>query len=347
MKWLYYFFSISVLMLSACEAKNAVSEKLVRFEAHSNTLNQEDSLFFEISDLSAELIGIEANKVPVIHRNQRIALSQLALGKHELILRLNTANGPKTEKKTVAIYAPSPPKKWKAELVGTYNHDTNYYTQGLEFVGDTLYESTGQKGRSIISAYNPFTNEQYKSVKLDSSFFGEGITIIGNRLIQLTWQAKKGFIYDLGTLEKIEEFTYGASLEGWGLTHDDEHIYKSDGSEYIYTLNPISLEETGYLTVSSNSAYYKNANELERAGEYLYANVYQKNSIMVIHKQSGALEGVIDLGFLAEKLDKDTNFDPLNSVLNGIAYHPSRKTFFVTGKNWNLLFEMRFSPEVP
>ncbi len=347
MKWFYYFSTFSVLMLSACEAKNAVGEKLVRFQAHSSTLSQEDSLVFELSDTSVELISIETNKVPVIHQNRRIALGQLGLGKHELSLRLNTTDGPKTEKKAVAIYAPNPPKKWKAELVGTYKHNTKYYTQGLEFVGDTLYESTGQKGRSIISAYNPFTKQQYKSIKLDSSFFGEGITVVNNRLIQLTWQAKKGFIYDLDTLEKIGEFAYGASTEGWGLAHDDKHVYKSDGSEYIFKLNPITLEETGYLTVSSNSAFYKNANELEIAADHIYANVYQKNSIMVINKHSGALEGVIDLGFLAEQLDKDSNFDALNSVLNGIAYHRSRKTFFVTGKNWNLLFEMRFSPEAP
>ncbi len=347
MKWIVFIYSISALMLSACEAKKSVPERIVRFETHAPILHQDDSLRFELSDASAHLLGIESNKQLINFQDQQIALNQFALGKHELNLRLTTADGPKTEKKTIAIYAAAPPVKWKAELVATYTHNTAYYTQGLEFVGDTLFESTGQKGSSIITAYNPFTTESFKRVTLDSSFFGEGITVVENRLIQLTWQARKGFVYDLHSLEKLGEFAYGSSTEGWGLAHDQNRIYKSDGSEYIYTLDPISLEETGYLTVSSNTAFYKNANELEVAGDLLYANVYQKNSIMVINKLSGALEGVIDLGFLTEQLTKDSNFDPLNSVLNGIAYHPARKTFFITGKNWNRLFEMRFSPDVP
>jgi len=347
MKWIVFTYSISALMLTACGAKKATPKRMLRFETHAPILHQDDSLRFELSDASAQLMGIEANKQLVSFQNQQIALNQFALGKHELHIRLTTDDGPKTEKKTIAIYASNPPVKWKAELVASYTHNTAYYTQGLEFVGDTLFESTGQKGRSIITAYNPFTTEIYKRVKLDSSYFGEGITVVEDKLIQLTWQAKKGFVYDLHSLEKSGEFAYGSSTEGWGLAHDESRIYKSDGSEYIYTLDPISLEETGYLTVSSNTAFYKNANELEVAGELLYANVYQKNSIMVINKHSGALEGVIDLGFLTEQLTKDSNFDPLNSVLNGIAYHKARQTFFVTGKNWNRLFELRFSPDVP
>lgn len=347
MKWIVFVYSISALILSSCEAKKSVSERIVRFQTRATILNQDDSLRFELRDPSAQLMGIESNKQLIDFQDQQIALNQFSLGKHELNLRLTTADGPKTEKKTISIYASTPPVKWKAEIVATYAHDTSYYTQGLEFVGDTLFEGTGQKGRSIITAYNPFKAETYRSVDLDPSYFGEGITVVENRLIQLTWQARKGFVYDLHSLEKLGEFAYGSSTEGWGLAHDENRIYKSDGSEYIYTLDPISLEETGYLTVSSNSAFYKNANELEIAGDLLYANVYQKNSIMVINKLSGALEGVIDLGFLTEQLTKDSNFDPLNSVLNGIAYHPTRKTFFITGKNWNRLFEMRFSPDVP
>ena len=347
MKWIVFTYSISALMLTACGAKKATPDRMVRFATHAPILHQDDSLRFDLSEESAQLMGIESNKESIDFQDQQIALNQFALGKHELDLRLNTADGPKMEKKTIAIYASTPPVKWKAELVAIYAHDTAHYTQGLEFVGDTLFESTGQKGRSIITAYNPFTTEIYKRVNIDPSYFGEGITVVDNRLIQLTWQAKKGFVYDLHSLEKLGEFAYGSSTEGWGLANDESRIYKSDGSEYIYTLDPISLEETGYLTVSSNTAFYKNANELEVAGELLYANVYQKNSIMVINKHSGALEGVIDLSFLTEQLTKDNNFDPLNSVLNGIAYHPERKTFFVTGKNWNRLFEMRFSSDAP
>lgn len=344
MKWFILYTAISTLILSACEDKQSQTKPIIGVTLPETPLRIEDRISFKINDPSAELVSISVNNTPLSHDEQYISLRPLALGKHEIVFRLKTQSGEKTEKKSIAIFASTPPKKWKSELIATYTHNTDYYTQGLEFVGDTLYESTGQKGRSVISAYNPFTNQKFTSTALDAAYFGEGITILNDRVIQLTWQARKGFIYERKSLKKLEEFAYGASSEGWGLAHDQQHVYKSDGTEFIYKLDPKTLQETDYFTVSSTSAFYKNANELEVVDDLLFANVYQKNSIMIINKHSGALEGVIDLGYLEEQLTKDSNFDPLNSVLNGIAYHSGRQSFFVTGKNWNLLFEMKFIP---
>lgn len=345
MKWILICLSGMFAFLSACESKVETPKNAIEFLANDEFLSPSDTLRFKVLDSSISNLNFTYQGQTLPSSNGIIVLEGLALGKGELIVRYSKADTPQLQKKPLNLYAQDPPKKWKAELVNTYRHDTSFYTQGLEFIGDILFESTGQRGKSLITSYNPFSGETYKTTALEDNYFGEGITILNNRIIQLTWQAKKGFIYQLDSLERIGEFSYGASQEGWGLSHDEQHIYKSDGSATIFLLDPMSLEEKATRTISSDRAYLKNANELEIVNDFLFANVYQKNSIMIIEKNSGALIGVLDLGFLADKIEKTTDFDPLNSVLNGIAYHQERETFFVTGKNWNLLFEMRFSEE--
>jgi len=345
MKWILISLSGMLAILSACESKVETPKNAIEFLSHEEFLSPSDTLRFKVLDTSITNLNFTYQGQTLSFSKGIIALEDLPLGKGELVVRYSKADRPQLQKKPLNLYAQDPPSKWKAELVNTYSHNTSFYTQGLEFVGDILYESTGQRGKSLITSYNPFRGETYKTLPLEDTYFGEGITITNDRVIQLTWLAKKGFIYDLKSLERVGEFSYGASQEGWGLSHDNQYVYKSDGSATIFLLDPNSLEEKATRTISSDKAYFKNANELEIVNDYLFANVYQKNSIMVIQKDSGALVGVLDLGFLADKIQKTADFDALNSVLNGIAYHQERGTFFVTGKNWNLLFEMRFSEE--
>lgn len=345
MKWILISLSGMLAILSACESKVEAPKNAIEFLGHNEFLNPSDTLRFKVLDSSISNLNFTYQGQEVPYSAGMIALEGLPLGKGELSVRYFKGGTPKLQKIPLNLYAQNPPKKWKATLVNTYKHDTSFYTQGLEFVGNVLFESTGQRGKSLITSYDPFVGQTYKTITLEDTFFGEGITITNDRIIQLTWQAKKGFIYRLDSLERIGEFSYGASQEGWGLSHDEQYVYKSDGSATIFLLDPKTLEEKATRTISSDKAYFKNANELEIVNDFLFANVYQKNSIMVIEKDSGALVGVLDLGFLADKIEKTSDFDPLNSVLNGIAYHQERGTFFVTGKNWNLLFEMRFSEE--
>ncbi|MFK7812460.1 MAG: glutaminyl-peptide cyclotransferase [Maribacter sp.] len=244
--------------------------------------------------------------------------------------------------KKLKILAAKAPDLYTYEIINQYPHDNRAYTQGLEFHQDTLYESTGKKGRSSLRKVNYKTGEVLKQIDLDNTIFGEGLTILNGKIYQLTWQSRIGFIYDLKDFKKIDSFQYGESAQGWGLANDGEKLFKSDGTENIWFLNPETLVEEGYTQTVTNSSVFNRANELEYVDGKLYANVYQKSGVMIIDAESGAIEGVINFGDLIKKITKGgETWSDTESVLNGIAYHPERKTFFVTGKDWDKLFEVK------
>jgi glutamine cyclotransferase len=161
--------------------------------------------------------------------------------------------------------------------------------------------------------------------------------VLNDKLYQLTWQSKVGFLYKVSDFERIDQFQYGKSKEGWGLCNDGSRIFKSDGTERIWLLNPETLVEEDNIQIVTNKSIFNKANELEYVEGKIYANVWQKESMMIIDATSGAIEGVVNLGGLKEKVKQHPKLD----VLNGIAYHHTRKTFFVTGKNWDTLFEIQ------
>lgn len=239
--------------------------------------------------------------------------------------------------KNIRVLSDFAPELYTYEVINEYPHDINAYTQGLEFQNDFLYESTGQKGKSSLRRIKFETGEVLVKVDLDYNYFGEGITVLDDKIYQLTWRAKTGFIYNAGTLEKRDSFQYGQSKEGWGMCNDGSRLYKSDGTEKIWILNPDTLIEEDFIQIVTNKSLFNKANELEYVDGKIYANVWQKESIMIIDANTGAIEGVVNMGGLKEQVKQHTKLD----VLNGIAYHPARKTFFVTGKNWNKLFEIK------
>ena len=175
-----------------------------------------------------------------------------------------------------------------------------------------------------------------QQINLDDSVFGEGITVLNDKVYQLSWQSGLGYVYNKSNLSEIETFSYGKSKEGWGLCNDGEKIYKSDGTEKIWILNPKNLVEEDYIETVTNKSVFNKANELEYVDGKIYANVWQKESMMIIDATSGAIEGVVNFGGLKKQVTQHPKLD----VLNGVAYHPTRKTFFVTGKNWDKLFEI-------
>ena len=242
--------------------------------------------------------------------------------------------------KKIQILAAEAPVLYTYEVIAEYPHDRQAYTQGLEFDGDILYESTGKKGRSSLRKVDYRTGEILEKIDLNPSFFGEGLTLWQDKIIQLTWQSRQGFIYDKSPLKQRGTFQYGKSKEGWGLCHDNETIYKSDGTEKIWFLDPETLAETGYLEIVTDRSIFNKANELEFASGKIYANVWQKESMMIINAESGAIEGVVNFGGLKDQVTQHSELD----VFNGIAYHADRQTFFVTGKNWDKMFEVRIVP---
>jgi glutamine cyclotransferase len=230
------------------------------------------------------------------------------------------------------------PKLLKYTIINTYPHDTLSFTEGLEFYKDTLYESTGQKGASYIRKYDYKTGKIYKQIDLDSKYFGEGITFINDKLYQLTWQEKTGFIYNTQTLKLEKTFAYDKDIEGWGMTNDGKHIYQTDKTEKIWKMDPDSQKMVDYINVYSGNSKIKSINELEWINDKIYTNVWQKDAIAVINPTNGAVEGILDLSGLRKFVNNETA-----EVLNGIAYNPKTKTIFVTGKNWDKIFEIKVS----
>ncbi len=232
------------------------------------------------------------------------------------------------------------PKLLHYTIINKYPHDTMSFTEGLEFVNDTLYESTGNpEGRkSYLRKYDYKTGKVYNQINLDSKYFGEGITILNNKIYQLTYTTKVGFIYDLKTFKKITDFKYDKDIEGWGMTNDGKYIYQTDKTEKIWKMDPETQKMIDYINVYSGDSKIPSINELEWINGKIYTNVWLKDAIAVVNPQSGAVEGILDLSGL-KKMIKNTDAD----VLNGIAYNPKTKTIFVTGKNWDTLFEITVS----
>ncbi|HEX8561992.1 MAG TPA: glutaminyl-peptide cyclotransferase [Flavobacterium sp.] len=236
----------------------------------------------------------------------------------------------------IEVVSPVQPKLLNFTVVRTYPHDVTAFTEGLEFYRDTLLESTGQNGKSWIRKYDYQTGKTYKQVDLTQEYFGEGITVINNKVFQLTWQSEVGFIYNAGNLKLEKTFKYHKKVEGWGMTNDGKNIYHSDGTEKIWTMDPSTQKLTDYINVYSSTAKIKSINELEWIDGSIYGNIWQKNAIAVIDPATGSVTGVINLASLRKELKS-----PTAEVLNGIAYNPKTKTIFVTGKHWDKMFEIR------
>nr|WP_315246161.1 glutaminyl-peptide cyclotransferase [uncultured Flavobacterium sp.] len=241
--------------------------------------------------------------------------------------------------KRVELVSNVNPKLLKYKIVNTFPHDTASFNEGLEFHNDTLYESTGQYGTSYVRKYDYKTGKIYKQVDLDKKYFGEGITILDGKLYQLTWQQKTGFIYNAKTLKLEKSFSYDKEIEGWGMTNDGKYIYRSDGTEKIWKMDPATQKLIDYINVYSGNSKIKAINELELIDGKFYVNVWQKDAIAVVNPISGAVEGILDMSGLRKLTSGITTED----VLNGIAYNPKTKTIFVTGKNWNKMFEITVS----
>jgi glutamine cyclotransferase len=270
-------------------------------------------------------------------------LNKKSLGIYNLTASVYLSGKKLEYKEKITIVSASKPKLYTYTILNEYPHDKTAYTQGLEFYRDTLYESTGLKGKSSLRKVDFKTGKVLQKVALDQVYFGEGISILNDKLYQLTWQGNMGFQYQPDQLKMERSFAYQNSKEGWGLCNNGQRLYKSDGTHQIWVLDPQTQKETDRIQVMTDKNALKKINELEWVDGKIYANTYQfkKEVGIIIDPQSGAVEGVIDFSGLKSKVEQVSNLD----VLNGIAYHPIRKTFFVTGKNWSKLFEVKILPK--
>ena len=247
------------------------------------------------------------------------------------------SNGKKISlNKKFDIYSNIKPELMTYDIVNEFSHDQNAYTQGLEIYENFLFESTGLNGKSSLRKVNLSTGEIINMINLEYEYFGEGLTVLNDKIYQLTWKNKIGFIYDL-ELNNIGTFNYVNSREGWGLCNDGSYIYKSDGTSKIWRLDPNTLEEIDFIDVMTDKSRIKNINELEYIDGKIYANTYQQNRdvVIVINPSNGVVENVIDFSGLRDKVLQTPDLD----VMNGIAYNKGK--LFVTGKNWDKVFEVK------
>ena len=269
-------------------------------------------------------------------------LNDITLGEKEITAVVKYDDNSETITKSLKVFNNSIPTIYTYEIINTFPHDNTSYTQGLEFHNGELYESTGQRGKSKLRKVNFETGEVLKNINIDQVYFGEGLTILNDKIYQLTWQAKRGFVYDVNTFEKLSTFNYGKSIEGWGICNDGKTLYKSDGTEKIWLLNPENLTEQSHIEIYTEKGKIPSLNELEWVDGKIFANIYQKNGVVIVNPKTGGVEGVINFKPLSKLVSVN---DELNEVLNGIAYHPERKTIFVTGKNWDKLFEVKIKKQ--
>ncbi|HSH78274.1 MAG TPA: glutaminyl-peptide cyclotransferase, partial [Herpetosiphonaceae bacterium] len=224
------------------------------------------------------------------------------------------------------------------QVINAYPHDPAAWTQGLVYADGQLYEGTGRNGESTLRRVDLETGNVVQRYALPDEYFGEGITIVGERVIQLTWQSRVGFVYDRDSFALLDTFSYPG--EGWGLTHDGQQLIMSDGTATLRFLDPESFAEVGRIEVTDHGQAVHHLNELEYVGGEIYANVWQTDRIARIAPATGNVVGWIDLSGLLQAEDRRAPVD----VLNGIAYDERQDRLFVTGKLWPRLFEIKLLP---
>ncbi|MAT96041.1 MAG: glutamine cyclotransferase [Anaerolineaceae bacterium] len=242
---------------------------------------------------------------------------------------------------TPAATPPGSVPTYGFDIINTYPHDSDAFTQGLVFADGELYESTGiNRTFSSLRRVDLASGEVLQMVNIAEEYFGEGLVLWQDRLIQLTWQERVAFVYDRDSFELLDTWQY--ETEGWGITHNGRCLIMSDGSDTLYFRDPETFAEVGRLTVQDQNGPVRLLNELEFINGEVWANVWQSNRIVRIDPTNGQVVGSIDLTGL---LDPATLTQPVD-VLNGIAYDAENGRLFVTGKLWPTLFEIELVPQL-
>ncbi len=229
------------------------------------------------------------------------------------------------------------PRFLTVEVVNSYPHDAAAFTQGLLYFEGKLFESTGLEGSSSLREIDLDSGTMVRLLELDDNLFGEGLARVDDQLVQITWRNERAFRYDLETFDLDRRHSYVG--EGWGICYDGQQLFMSDGSHQITVRDPVTFVELQRFSVTLDDQPVLLLNELECVGEIIYANVWQTDTIVKIDKGSGRVISEIDAGSLLSAAERAAL--PAGAVLNGVAYNPEADTFYLTGKLWPKLFEVR------
>ncbi len=268
-------------------------------------------------------------------------VSVLLLGASALVVACGSAVSPAAESaasSAAASQAPvsTGPAQLAYRIVRSHPHDRAAFTQGLTIADGQLYEGTGLYGESKLRRVDLLTGAVLQEIELDSRYFGEGIAVVGDRIVQLTYQTGVGFVYDRKSFKQLREFRYPG--EGWGLTYDGQRLIMSDGTDTIRFWHPETLEEMGRMRVRDGDLAVTRINELEYVDGALYANIWEQERIARIDPRTGIVTAWVDMSNLLTATERSRGVD----VLNGIAHDPRTGNFLVTGKLWPWVFEVQF-----
>jgi glutamine cyclotransferase len=232
-------------------------------------------------------------------------------------------------------------KEYQYTVIKSYPHNTDSFTQGLEFHRGFLYEGTGKRGESKIVKRRLNSIRARKISLLADNLFGEGITVFNEKVYQLTWKAQSGFVYDAKNLNLVSRFSY--SGEGWGLTNNGKELILSNGSDTLQFINPDDFSVSRVISVTLNGKSISLLNELEWVNGSIYANIWQSNLLVIIEPATGEISGYVDLSNLLAKELTTSKTD----VLNGIAYGADHQRLLVTGKYWPRIFHIELTDNTP
>ena len=330
--------ALSLFLITSC---NKDKEILDTLNDHSISMESKGYHFGDKLDIpqmvldNAESIGINFGDEDIT--DLTVNPKHFTLGDNNITYIVKTKAGEiLTQDATINVFAKAPEQTINYEIVNEYPHDTKNFTQGFQIEGNTIYESDGQNGSSQILKYNLGSTTPIVATKQSAEIFSEGSTIVGDKIYQLTWQNKKGFIYKKSDLGLISEFAYPNEIgEGWGLTYDGKDLILSDGTKNIFFLdvnNPSKIVRK--IGVAGNTQAYDKLNELEYHNGYIYANVWMQPIIVKIDPKNGEVVGKFDFTEIAQKNTKGSD-----DVLNGIAFKGDN--MLVTGKNWPTIYEVK------
>jgi glutamine cyclotransferase len=272
----------------------------------------------------------------------------LVLGARVITAKVYQAGKADEVTTNIVLLAAKAPEELTFKVEKVFPHDTATYTEGLLYQDGGFYESGGgyldpppgqsKETQSRLKKVNLQTGKAERMILIDPKVFAEGIAIVGDKLVQLTYLEKKGFVYDKNTFKLLSTFDNNVGIEGWGMTFDGKKLYMDDKTNRIFFLDKDTYRQTGFVDVYDDKGAVNQVNELEYIDGKLYANVYQTDDILVIDPKTGAVLQKIDMKALYPEASRNANSD----VLNGIAYDKATKRIFVTGKKWDKLFQVKF-----
>ncbi len=322
------------MSLSPEAGTNYKAGEPIAMQTHFSPDFKPDSVIYLVDSVK---VGLKKDSTALILKTDTIPL-----GPRVITAKIYQGGKSQDISTNIVLLAAKAPEEYTYKVIKIYPHDTNSYTEGLVYQDGYLYESAGNYKNSSLRKVDVVTGKVVKMVKLDPKYFAEGIAVIGNKIVQLTYQEKVGFVYDKQTFKLLNTFANNVGVEGWGMGFDGKKIYMDDKTNRIWFLDKDTYRQKGFIDVYDDKKAIDSVNELEYVNGNLYSNVYTTDTILMINPKTGAVLQRIDMKNLWPRANRPAGFDYQNNVLNGIAWDENGKRLFVTGKKWPHLYQVKF-----